>query len=76
MAEHREAMRKACTGGAIEVTLIANGNLPEEEDGLRLMREQVVALRQVADKLDAIAGNWAVDLEAGRRRRFSGGSRG
>ncbi len=40
----------------------------EPQDGLKLMREQVAALRQAADKLDAIAGNWAADLEAGVRR--------
>jgi hypothetical protein len=66
-------MRKECTGGAVEVTLIANGDLLREEDGLRLMREQVAALRQAADKLEQIAQNWAADLEAGRRKFGTGG---
>lgn len=76
LSDRAETLRKELSGGAIVVHLEAARNLTKEEEGLQLMREQVVALRQVADKLDAIAGNWAADLEAGRYRHTTGGKRG
>lgn len=75
-AQHRETMLKELTGGAVEVTIIANENLPHEEDGLRLMQEQVEALRQFAATVEAVAKKWRADLAAGIRMHTPGGKRG